>query len=172
MANRMSVVAVVGLASISIGGCETVEGVGDGYGSHNRIDHSDIGEVLDGWHEDAATGNLEHYFDAMTEGSVFLGTDASERWDRDSFRVFAAPHFADGHGWSYRPRDRHIRTNAYGDVAWVDEILDHDSYGELRGTAVLRRNGEEWRIAHYSLSFLVPNAVVGEVVEVIEGSRP
>ena len=69
-------------------------------------------------------------------------------------------------------RDRHIQTNAYGDVAWVDEILDHDSYGQLRGTAVLRRNGDEWRIAHYSLSFLVPNAVVSEVVEVIEGGRP
>jgi len=133
----------------------------------NGIDHSDIEAVLDAWHHDASIGDLEDYIGLMTEGAVFMGTDANERWTRKEFREFAAPHFADGHGWTYHPRNRYIRTNAYGDVAWIDEILDHDSYGVLRGTAVMRQNGDYWRIAHYSLTFLIPNEVVGEVIEVI-----
>jgi len=157
------------LIAACLGGCDTLEKTGDAFGSAGgEMNRSDIDAVLDDWHLAASEGNMDRYFDAMTEGAVFLGTDATERWTREEFRVFAGPHFADGHGWTYHPRDRFIKTNAYGDVAWIDEILDHDSYGVLRGTAVLRRNGEDWRIAHYSLTFLVPNDVSKGVVDVIE----
>lgn len=154
---------------LAFGGCSATINV-DGRESrgYNQMKHSEIGAVLDAWHHAASVGDADAYFGAMTEGAVFLGTDATERWERDEFRVFAEPHFADGHGWTYVARERFVKTNAYGDVAWVDEVLDHDSYGVLRGTAVLRKNGDEWRIAHYSLTFLVPNDVAGEVVDVIE----
>ncbi len=135
--------------------------------SYNDINQSDINTVLDNWHLAAAKGDLERYIGAMTEGAIFMGTDEHERWTRAELRVYAEPHFADGHGWTYTPRDRFIRTNAYGDVAWVDETLDHDRYGVLRGTAVLRENGEVWKIAHYSLTFLIPNEHVGDVMRVI-----
>jgi len=157
------------LIAFCIGGCEVIEETGEAIGlAGGEIDQSDVDAVLDDWHLAASEGNMDRYFGAMTEGAVFLGTDATERWTREEFRAFAEPHFADGHGWTYKAKDRFVRTNAYGDVAWADETLEHDSYGILRGTAVLRRNGEEWRIAHYSLTFLVPNDIAASVVELIE----
>lgn len=64
-------------------------------------------------------------------------------------------------------------------VAWFDELLTHDTYGRCRGTGVVVRvprsgagpdpddahnpPAHQWRIAHYSLTFLVPNDVAREV---------
>lgn len=136
-------------------------------GPRSRAVHVDIAAVLDQWHHAAAVGELEPYINSMTEGAIFLGTDAEERWTRAQLKSYAEKYFGDGEGWVYTPRDRYIRTNAYGDVAWVDEVLDNEKYGVLRGTAVLRQNGDDWRIAHYSLTFLVPNDLAKDVVEVI-----
>lgn len=168
-----SLTLIIAAAALCIAGCSGGSSATrhDTNSSFNSIDHSDVTQVLNQWHSDAAHGNTERYFDAMTEGSIFMGTDESERWDREAFRTFATPHFADGHGWAYHPRDRHIRTNAYGDVAWVDEALDHDTYGTLRGTAIMRLNGDEWKIAFYSLTFLVPNDKTEGVVNLINGSH-
>lgn len=153
-----------------VGCSEQVRKDAESSSSYNDINQSDINSVLDNWHLAASRGDLDHYINAMTEGSIFMGTDEHERWTRAELKAYAEPHFADGHGWTYRPRDRFIRTNAYGDVAWVDETLDHDRYGVLRGTAVLRENGEVWKIAHYSLTFLIPNEKVGDVMRVIKGT--
>lgn len=136
--------------------------------SYSRTDHSDIGAVLDQWHQAAADGELEPYINSMTKGAIFLGTDESERWTRDQLQAYAEQYFDDGEGWVYTPRDRHIRTNAFGNVAWVDETLDNAKYGVLRGTAVLQSNGDDWRIAHYSLTFLVPNESAKAVVQTIK----
>ncbi|MFK7760496.1 MAG: nuclear transport factor 2 family protein [Phycisphaerales bacterium] len=142
---------------------------GDSATSYSRVDHSSIDAVLDGWHQAAAAGELKPYIESMTEGSVFMGTDVSERWTRDELQGYAEQYFGDGEGWVYVPRDRHIRTNAFGDIAWIDEVLDNEKYGVLRGTGVLKRNGDVWKIAHYSLTFLVPNESAKDVVEVIRG---
>ncbi len=140
---------------------------------------SDLDRTLDEWHRAAATGDFDAYFSRMTEDAVFLGTDASERWVGEEFRAFARPYFkgptAYGEGaWTYRPVERHIAFEAYEEgeawkwddvevVAWFDEILMHDTYGRCRGTGVAQRDDGRWRIAHYSLTFLVPNDIAGEV---------
>lgn len=133
------------------------------------VDHSEVGQTLDAWHDAAAQGDIKTYFNLTTEGFVFLGTDAKERWTREEFRAFAEPHFADGHGWTYTPVKRFVHTNSYGDVAWVDEVLRHDTYGSVRGTAVLRSAGygDDWRVAHYTLSFLVPNEKVEAMLKAV-----
>ena len=47
-------------------------------------------------------------------------------------------------------------------------MLDHAKYGELRGTGVVRRDGRgHWRVAHYSLTFTVPNELAPRVVDLI-----
>jgi hypothetical protein len=51
---------------------------------------------------------------------VFLGTDATERWDLAAFREFAHPYFAKGKAWTFVPR-RHVILSPAGDVAWFDE---------------------------------------------------
>lgn len=163
-------VVVVAVVFVNLLGCSASINIdGDASPSGKRVSHSEIGVVLDEWHQAAADGELERYIHLMTEGAVFMGTDESERWTRDELEAYAEPHFGDGEGWVYVPRDRYVRTNAFGDIAWVDEVLDNEKYGVLRGTAVLKQNGDVWKIAHYSLTFLVPNDSAKDVVKVIRG---
>ena len=103
----------------------------------------------------------------MAEDSVYLGTDASERWTLPAFRAFCEPYFARGVGWTYVPRERSVVVE--GEHAWFDERLWNEKYGECRGTGVLRRRDGAWKIVHYSLTFTVPNEAAPQVVELIRG---
>src|SRR5262249_25886832 len=47
-----------------------------------------INGVLDDWHDAAAKADEERYFSHFAESAVFLGTDATERWDTTAFRSF------------------------------------------------------------------------------------
>ncbi|MHC4549590.1 MAG: nuclear transport factor 2 family protein [Planctomycetota bacterium] len=130
-----------------------------------------VERVLDDFHAAAAEADEERYFAHFAPEGVFLGTDADERWTVFEFRAYAHPLFAEGRGWTYRPRDRHVTVADDGNVAWFDEMLDHASYGELRGTGVLRKVGGEWKIAQYNLTFTIPNARLPDVVEGLRGGR-
>ena len=126
---------------------------------------TEIDRVLDDFHEAAAEADLDRYFSHLASDGVFLGTDATERWDKQSFRAFVHPHFAKGEGWTYKPRDRHVDIS--GDFAWFDELLDNESYGEVRGSGALRRTGATWKILQYNLAFTIPNDKAKQVVELI-----
>lgn len=126
-----------------------------------------VNAMLDDWHDAAADADEPRYFGAMAPEFVFLGTDASERWDVASFREFAHPYFAKGKAWTFIPRDRHVILSPAGDVAWFDEKLDSASYGECRGSGVVRRIGDAWKIAHYNLTIPIPNDLAKEVVKMI-----
>ena len=135
---------------------------------------SDIDDLLDNWHAAASQGDPEGYFGVMTDDAVFIGTDANERWDLAAFtEAFREPYFArpalPGEpgpyqpAWVYVPRDRSIVFSKAGRTAWFDELLDHAKYGVARGTGVLVRDGGEWRIAQYCLTFPIPNALAPEL---------
>jgi ketosteroid isomerase-like protein len=128
---------------------------------------AEVVAVLDDWHRAAAEADGARYLGHMADDAVFLGTDASERWTLAEFRAFCEPYFARGVGWTYEPRERHLVVQ--GELAWVDERLWNETYGQCRGTGVLRRADGTWRIVHYSLTLLVPNELAGEVVQVIGG---
>ena len=128
--------------------------------------------VLDAFHDAAARADEAAYFGLLADGAVFLGTDARERWTKEAFLAFARPHFAAGRGWRFVPRDRHVALSADGRVAWFDELLDSESYGECRGTGVLERTGDRWRIQQYHLTIPVPNELAREVVARIRGLPP
>ncbi|HET7711015.1 MAG TPA: nuclear transport factor 2 family protein [Thermoanaerobaculia bacterium] len=123
--------------------------------------------VLDDWHRAAAEADEARYFRHMGPEMVFLGTDATERWDLASFRAFAHPYFARGKAWTFTPRERHVTFSERGDVAWFDEKLDSASYGECRGSGVLRKIGGEWKLVHYNLTIPIPNDLAKSVVEMI-----
>ena len=131
----------------------------------------DVDHVLDDFHRAASEADGERYFAHFAPGGVFLGTDSSERWTVGEFQAYAEPFFEQGRGWTYVPRDRHIAFNERGDVAWFDELLDSDKYGEARGSGVLVKSDGHWKIAHYSLSFPIPNDVALEVVGIIDEHR-
>lgn len=126
-----------------------------------------INAMLDGWHAAAAKADEAQYFGAMAPEFVFLGTDATERWELAAFRDFAHPYFAKGKAWTFVPRDRHVVLSPQGDVAWFDEKVDSASYGECRGSGVVRRIEGSWKIAHYNLTIPIPNALAKEVVAMI-----
>jgi ketosteroid isomerase-like protein len=130
-----------------------------------------INTILDDWHDAAADADEARYFAAMAPEFVFLGTDATERWDVAAFREFAHPYFAKGKAWTFTPRDRHVILSPAGDVAWFDEKLDSASYGECRGTGVVRKIGNTWRVAHYNLTIPIPNDLSKSVVEMIRGKK-
>jgi hypothetical protein len=126
-----------------------------------------IGNVLDRFHHAAARADFNDYFAAWTEESVFLGTDATERWVGNQFKEFARPHFANTKGWAYRPHGRHISVLKDGMHACFDELLDNDKLGLCRGSGVLAKQGGEWKILQYNLSIPVPNDLAAGVVEAI-----
>ncbi len=123
-----------------------------------------ITAVLDDFHQAAAAADEDRYFAHFAPEGVFLGTDASERWTVDEFRAYAHPHFSQGNGWTYKPGERHIEVSDGGRIAWFDEKLTNEKYGELRGTGVLRNIDGQWKIAQYNLTFTIPNDATGEIV--------
>ncbi|HLO66286.1 MAG TPA: nuclear transport factor 2 family protein [Holophaga sp.] len=124
-----------------------------------------VAAVLDDWHLAAAQADEERYFGHMAEGAVFLGTDATERWDKAAFRAYAHPHFAKGRAWSFKAVRRSIALS--GDMAWFDEDLDTPSMGPCRGSGVLARRDGAWRILQYNLTVPIPNALMGQVSRAI-----
>ena len=113
--------------------------------------------LLDSWHAAAATADEARYFEMLLPDAVFIGTDASERWDRQAFKEYARPHFEKGKAWTFRPLERHIELAPGGHIAWFDERLDSPHMGEVRGSGVLLKRNGDWRIAHYVLSVPIPN---------------
>lgn len=164
---RPTIVAIASLSMCALlTGCSTQP---TRHAYEAKLDRLKVNLVLSSWHLAASQGLYDLYFDAMTDDAVFLGTDASERWTKQEFMNYAREPFSDGNGWAYAQLEYHIAFNDTYDTAWVDEILVNEKYGTMRGTAVLELIGDEWKIAHYSLTFLVPNEKAGRVVEAIAG---
>lgn len=126
--------------------------------------------VIDDWHAAAARGDRDGYLGSMAPDARFLGTDSTERWDLAQFTSYVNEHFAPGSGWTFLPDERVLQLSTSGRSAWFDERLASESYGELRGTGVLERVGGTWKVAHYSMTFTVPNDVAADVVEAVSRS--
>ncbi|MBL6719101.1 MAG: nuclear transport factor 2 family protein [Pseudomonadales bacterium] len=124
--------------------------------------------VLDSLHRYASEAALEPYLGLFTEDGVFLGTDRSERWPMAEFAPYVAARFATGTGWTYHPAERQLAFSDDGTLAWFDEVVVGTRMGPCRGTGVLRKTAEGWRIAHYSLTLLVPNDLAQGVVDRIQ----
>lgn len=125
-----------------------------------------IAEVLDNFHDAAAHGDKDRYLGLMTDDGVFLGTDEWERWPkRPDFTDYVGGRFKDGSGWNYRSVERNIRVSDGGDTAWFDEVVYSEQNGRFRGTGVLSKQGNDWKIAHYAMSFLILNENWPAVIE-------
>ena len=130
--------------------------------------HTGITLTLDNFHRAAATADMDSYFATMSDDVVFLGTDGSERWQGQDFRVFVQSHFAAGRGWTYVPVQRNVMLAADGQTAWFDETLQNDGLGICRGSGVLVKSGGEWKIAQYNLSVPAASAMTVEAADVDE----
>lgn len=129
------------------------------------VEKAQINTVLDNWHLNAAEANFETYFDAMSNQSVFVGTDAAEVWNVEEFKAFSKPYFDKGNAWSFAAVDRNVYIDTNGKIAWFDELLN-TWMGVCRGSGVLKKTDDVWKIEHYVLSVTVPNDNIQEVVKI------
>lgn len=118
-----------------------------------------VDRLLTEWHQAAADADFEAYFGRMAPESVFIGTDASENWNKEEFMAFSKPYFDNGKAWSFSAVERHIYLSKDGRTAWFDELLD--TWMQLcRGSGVAVRTEGGWKVAHYVLSLTIPNETV------------
>lgn len=122
---------------------------------------SNIDNVLTQWHQAASEANFEEYFGLMTKDGVFIGTDPTENWQNKDFRAFSKPYFDRGKAWSFKTLERNIYTEENSNIAWFDELLA-TQMGICRGSGVLQKTEDGWKIAHYVLSITIPNENVEE----------
>lgn len=119
---------------------------------------AEVHDFLDCWHAAAAKGDFDFYFGRMTEDAHWLGTDATENWDKASFAAFSKPHFDECKAWDFTAVERNVYVGRGGTIAWFDEVLDTWMKG-CRGSGVVEKTPEDglWRVKHYVLSMTVPN---------------
>jgi ketosteroid isomerase-like protein len=129
-----------------------------------------VNAALDALHRAAAEADYDAYMGAYTDDAVFLGTDATERWTMSEFAAYAKPSFDRGQGWTYVPIERWVTVSDDGDTAWFDERLDNATLGETRGSGVLVRTTEGWKVAQYNLTIPIPNAIAREVADRIRAT--
>jgi hypothetical protein len=127
---------------------------------------SEINLVLNNWHKAAAEANFNNYFNAMTDDAIFIGTDATENWNKPAFIQFAKPYFDKGKAWNFSTLERNIYFSSDKKTAWFDELLN-TQMKICRGSGVLvvDKNGN-WKIKQYVLSMTIPNDHTNEVVKI------
>lgn len=126
----------------------------------------DKGEVillLDGFNKAAAQADFTTYFNYFADESTFIGTDATEIWDKKAFMVWAKPYFDQKKTWNFTALIRNISFSKDGKWAWFDELLD-TQMKICRGSGVLEKINGAWKVRQYVLSMTVPNDVVNKVV--------
>ncbi|RKS94604.1 SnoaL-like protein [Flavobacterium limicola] len=146
------------LIVLTLSGCKSMM-------ENQTISKANINLTLDSWHKAAANANYEDYFALMADDAVFIGTDATENWNKKAFQAYAKPHFDKGKAWNFTALERHVYFDATGKTAWFDELLN-TQMKICRGSGVLVKIGNEWKIKQYVLSMTIPNENSNEVIKV------
>jgi SnoaL-like domain len=123
-----------------------------------------ITKTLDNWHLAAAQVRFDDYMNVMTNDAVYIGTDATENWNKTEFMAFAKPYFDKGKAWSFTALERHIYFSKDQKTAWFDELLN-TQMKICRGSGILVKIKNEWKIKHYVLSMTIPNDNSSEVIK-------
>ena len=143
-------------------GCSENMGFGDyEYSETESIFQSQVNSAMNKWHMAASDADQNKFFGFMDESCIYLGTDPSERWTKESFIEFAKPYFDKGKAWSFNTNWRNVYFDESYEMAWFEESLD-THMGECRGSGVLVRTDNGWKLKHYNLSVTIANDKMGE----------
>ncbi|MBS1621643.1 MAG: nuclear transport factor 2 family protein [Bacteroidetes bacterium] len=123
-----------------------------------------INALLDSFNAAAARADYTAYFNFYAEDAVFTGTDATERWNKQEFMKWAKPIFDKGRAWNFTSLQRNIYFNKAGDLAWFDELLN-TQMKICRGSGVLSKQGNDWKVNQYILSITLPNELMNAVIK-------
>lgn len=134
-------------------------------GFDENVQKKNVSRVLDDLNSFAANADFKNYFNLFAEESTFIGTDATEIWNKKKFMDYAKPYFDGGKAWTFKSIRRNITFSKDGKYAWFDEILD-TQMKICRGSGVLEKIGNQWKIRQYVLSMAIPNEVSNEVINI------
>ena len=137
-----------------------------------------LDSIMDRWHRAAATADEDLFFGTLSADGIYLGTDRTERWERDSMARWAAPYFERDVAWAFTPVERNWYLSDDGEVAWFEEHLDSPHMGIVRGSGVLTKVdpasdplSQTWKLRHYNLALAVPNEDMDAVQSAIYPTR-
>lgn len=134
-------------------------------GFYEGVQKKNVGLVLDNLNEYAAKADFKNYFALFADESTYIGTDATEVWDKKQFMDWAKPYFDKKTTWNFKSLKRNIYFSKDGNYAWFDEVLD-TQMKICRGSGVLEKIGGKWKIKQYVLSATIPNEVIDEVTKI------
>ncbi len=134
-------------------------------GRDNTESKKQIAALLDSFNAAAANAEYDRYFNLYTADAVFIGTDATEHWDKKAFMAWAKPFFDKKTTWNFKALQRNIYFGKATDIAWFDELLS-TQMKLCRGSGVVVKQGNEWKVQQYVLSTTVPNSVLDTVIRI------
>jgi len=132
-----------------------------------RGQSSEVNQFIDAWHLAAAKADATTFFGSMADDAIYIGTDATERWTKSEFMSFAKPYFDKGKAWDFKPRDRDVHVTSDKQNVWFSELLD-TWMGVCRGSGVLVKTPQGWKLQQYHLSVTVPNAIIKDFISLVD----
>jgi ketosteroid isomerase-like protein len=126
-----------------------------------------LGEMLAKWHHAAAVADAKTYFSYLADDAIYMGTDATEFWTKAEFQKWAKPWFKRKSAWTIYATQRNIYLSKDKTYAWFDETLVA-GFGPARGSGILIKTKDGWKIQHYNLSMTIPNEVSKQVKNIVE----
>jgi ketosteroid isomerase-like protein len=134
--------------------------------AYSQADTTVIHKFIDDWHLAATHADAKAYFGAIADGGIFIGTDATERWNKKQFYSFAKPYFDKGKAWDFKAYDRTVHVSNNGQFVWFSELLT-TWMGVCRGSGTLEKTASGWKIQQYHLSVTVPNDLVRDFLTLV-----
>ncbi len=134
-------------------------------GFYENVQKKNVSKVLVDLNTFAAAADFKNYFNLFATESMFIGTDATEVWNKKEDKDYSKPHFDKGKAWNFTSLKRNISFSSDGKYAWFDELLD-TQMKLCRGSGVLEKIGNQWKIKQYVLSQTIPNDVNDEVIKI------
>jgi SnoaL-like domain len=134
------------------------------YPANTDDDKKQISSMLDSFNLAAARADYIGYFNYYTSDAIFIGTDPTERWDKQQFMVWAKKYFDKGKAWNFKSIDRHIYIGENKNIAWFDELLN-TQMKICRGSGVVVKKGGMWKIQQYVLSITMPNDQIAGAIK-------
>jgi ketosteroid isomerase-like protein len=126
-----------------------------------------LDEMLTKWHHAAAVADAKTYFNYLADDAIYMGTDATEYWTKAEFQKWAEPWFKRKSAWTIYATQRNIYLSKDKTYAWFDETLVA-RFGPARGSGILIKTKDGWKIQHYNLAMTIPNEVSKQVGNIVE----
>ena len=133
----------------------------------SQTDTVAIHKFIDDWHLAAAKADGNAYFGAIADQGIFIGTDATERWNKQQFVAFAKPYFDKGKAWDFKAYERSVHVSKDGRFVWFSELLT-TWMGVCRGSGFLENTPQGWKIHQYHLSVTVPNDLIRDFITLVD----